>query len=1271
MNYESIAFVAPPKLTLTSPRPGTTASYTPFLFDQIVRDDNLNVPTLLDFTLAPCDDPSWVKLTRGDYIVLDTVTYPKWFTGYITNDPELTFLGPHPQTRAAMYGYKYEASSDEYLLSLKPLGILTAFYNKTQGEILAALVNVLQPGRFDVSNITDGQTLARYVPDPAKKFQDVVKEFADASNYRFWANNHVLFFVPQGVDNSQLIIDAIDPHYTPSALVVSPVKDSIVNDAIVLGDIEPQAYMNEYFAGDGLEGSFSLIGSPYGTDSAQLLDEQFSGSAIDETKWNVNDVPQTFIRPDSGFLNILGGMSFGDLGVNIMSSSLIPLEGNLRITHGEYDFVDSASQGVNGVICGLWGGTPTMDGLGGYPGCFYGIEVSKSGVVTTLRPIVNGVVDTNQSIIVDPTLRYVFRTLLNSDLIYRFVQQWYFMGADGSSSNFGGSGYPDTVDFATSIAGISITSVQDPVTGEFTNTTSVTTEVDWFNDSSLLTADQLFANYVPAASNDLHCTLTNITISSPMQAKLYIKPSQQPSYIPQTIGPNEIDSYDGHAPRATISTTNAGVSQKSTTLGSPKYNPGNATLQFFKDTANLTSTTPQLGDLILVKYRQAGAAVGRVQNTVNVAAESAAWGDDGLRSITRKDLVPLPRTSEECEAAAAAIISDLSYQHFEGTYSCPAPGFSTTGDLLSGTVLQFRNLPSGLFPVIPVPASFDDDGNPIPPPPYTSNFNDVIQQVKTTILSTRPSELFNHDITFGRADKLAAFLAKSNKQADVFAPQDSAEVPFAIDLSSVGSVFAPDVVSPTLTSWDRNTFNIDAGQAPPVGGGFEIRYTDTSWGCDSGKNLVTRTASRTFQVPRNVQGRAAFIRAYDTRNKIVWSNDFTQAAWHKQSATVINQSDIDPNDKRAQISTVTLGPTNGEVWQLTGVPAANISAVATVSLKGVAGQMVSLRMEDSGNTGPALVTTVVPLTGNWVRASVALSPITTPTGNIIVTITNFGTSPVTLRVDWASLEVGTALETAFCKTLDKPYGSLSRNSAGVRVAFPGIPPSPTATIDATSITAPIVNVVMPTAMQDVYGIELRAVDNATVLLRANLSDADFLPYWVHSQNTSRAQTFYVYTFNLLGEYSDPYIADMTIPSPSVAQLVMDESTRVLHWASIGAIGVLVEIATDQLFTNITWHSVMASQYLFIGDTEFYPSRWFRVTAYDDIGQTSTPSTLFHHYAVVPITSPPTGGINVVPPPPTPTTNPIPPTILIPSVAAIVKESLHNYATNGGRRLSLL
>lgn len=1258
MNYEILPYVPPATLKLTCTRPGTSSEYSRYLSDAFVRTDSLNKPTLLDFSLAPAD-ASFVKLQRGDYLVFDTVTYPKWFTGYITNDPELTQIGKDPTTLAPIFGYKYEASSDEILLSLKPLGIVAPFMNTTQGAILKSLINLLQPGKFDVTGISDGQTVARYVVDPAKKFQDVVKEFADAANFKFYGNNGALFFEPQGVTDAALVIDGQDRFFTPSNLKIKPTTDPIVNDAIVLGDVEPQGFVTEYFVGDGFEGAFPLMGSPFGTDSAVLLDEQFQNSSIDETKWNVYDVPQTLLKPDSGFLNVLGGLGISDLGVYITSASLIPVEGSLRITHGEYDFVNNASEGINGTVCGLWAGAPAMDGSGNYPGCIYGIEVKKTSGVTTLRPIVNGVVDVSQSVIVDFSRHYIFRTILYAQQIFRMVQQYSYQGVDGSMGNYGGGGSPDIAAFGTIISSINPNDLTD------------IQRTNWFSNSVPLSSNNLFAYYVPAASNDLHCTLTNITISTPMQAKLSIKPNGQSEFVPQLIGPNEIDSFDGLAPVATVATTNAGVTQKSSILGSPKYNPGNATLTFFKDTANQTTTTPQPGDMIRVKYRQAGAALGRVRKGDSIQAEADAWGDDGLRSVTRQDLSPLPRTSLECEAAAAAIVADLSYQHYEGTYICQAPGFSTTGDLQSGTILQFRNMPSSSFPVIPVTTSFDKDGNPLPPPPYTSNINDVITQVKTTILSAVPNELFEHEITFGKTDKVTAFLATISKPTadQVFTPQDSVQVPQAIDLAAVGTTFAPDVVNAELVSFDRNFFNFDTGQDAPVGGGFEVRYTDASWGCEPAKNLILRTSSRTFQVPRNQRGKTVFIKAYDVRNKILWSNDQSQSSpWFKSNTAVVQQSDIDPDQFRTQINILTM-QANGYVSQTTNVLTTNQQGVFTTSIKGPVGRTVRLAVYDSAG-GDALNYVQVTLNGNWQRVSVPASGTSSNTGFFQVQIWNTEGTALVLRCTRNSFEVGTQTETVFCKTLGTQYGVTSRFSAAIRISLPLIPPPcPSGNIDATNIVAPVVTANLPDVQQDVFGLEIRAVDNAQILLHSNLSDADFTNQWVHAQNTSRAQTFFLYTYNLLGEFSDPLEISMTIPEPTVSNFTVDDDNKVLQWTFIGAAGVIVEICKNQFFfTDLTLVQTTSSQHISIPDSEFFPQRWFRVIPYDALGQSSQQPIISHHYTPTIIASFGGNTVAVVPAPSSPSTVPaLHPSVAATNPAAVVREIWSNYTRNVGPR----
>jgi hypothetical protein len=1283
MNFEILPYVPPPTLHITCTRPGTSSDYAPFMYGDTVKTDRVNDPDLMDFALVP--STGFVKLKRGDYIVFATVTYPNWFTGYVTNDPELEYLGMGAG-RTPVWGYKYQLTSDEYLLNMKPLGILAPFMNTTQGSILKELVNRLAPGKFDVTGIQDGQRISRYVADPSKAFSDIVKDFADAANFRFSANSHSLLFAPQDSAPAALVVDGQDPHFTPAGLQVKPSTDPIINDAIVLGDIEPQGYYNEYFVGDAATGHFPLIGSPFGIESAVLLDELFSGSTLDEQKWNVYDTPSNFLRLDNGFLNVLGGMQFADLGVFLTSASLLPIEGNLRLTHGEYDFVDTASQGINGVIAGLWANAPQMNGVGGYNGCFYGIEVSKSGATSTLRPIIGGSVDGTQSLILNFSQRYIIRTILSAKRIFRSIQEWSFVGQDGSVGKFGGGGMSDVLTYTTIITAL------DPVAG------NVTGQTVWSNSGITLDGTQVFAYYTPVASNDLHCTLTNITISTPMQASLAIKAARsianfggggggdflpgrrsfrqapsEPSYVLQTIGPNEIDSYDGQSPMATIQTTNQGISQKSSILGSPKYNPGNAALEFFKDSTKQTSTIPQIGDIIHLSYRQAGVAIGRVQSKTSILTEAGAWGDNGLRSVTRKDISPPPRTSAECEAAAAAIVQDSAYGHYEGEYTVYSPGFGTTGEPLAGTILQFRNLPSDVFPVIPVQAGVDENGDPLPAPAYTSNFAESIHEVKTTLLSGRPQEYFQHDITFGRVDSLRKTLSRFDRPKDVFSPQDAAEMPDAVNVPAVGQTNPDDVIAPVLTGWDRNNFYFDTQQVLDTGSGFEIRYTDESWGADSGKNLVARTTGTTqFAVPRNIRSRVVFIRAYDTRNKLKWSNDVTQTAWGKSAGTTVaQQSDIDPDGDRTQISLAQI-PASGTVWQSSSVPATGAISASSVSLKGAAGQNVQVNVKIAG-TGTVLSTQTVAMTGDWVRVTVATDGSYFSTGNLQIEIKNTNAMSLTLRITRGALEVGTQAETVFCKTLDTTFGALSRYAAMLRVNFPMIPPSPSAVIDATHITSPVVTINLPDAQQDVWGVEIRDSDNATILYRKNLADADFVPTWTKFRNNVRDLSVFVYTYNLLSEYSDPYNAAISIPEPTVANMVVDEDNRLLRWTYVGAAGALVEIATDSNFYNITYHTVQGGQQLWLGDTEFYPTRWLRITAYDDIGATTHPTSLQHTYnpqAVIEFAGP---EVSSVSPPSTPTTD----ATDVPTAVnnggwkrQYVEESWRNYGTNRSRYFDL-
>lgn len=811
---------------LYSTAPGTNASYAPFLYEPAIKQENDGGVTLLDFALAP--RAGFVKLRRGNRIIYETTKYGNWFTGYITNDPELLPIGN--SNGGFVYGYRYEATGDEFVLNQQNLGITPVFLNRTMGFILKALAERLAPGVFTTTGVQDGTLLARYAPDPNKKFGDVAQDFCDMSNFRFRAHDHTLVFESKDAGD-QVEIDASGKHFTPANLQVKPSVDPVVNDAVVLGDVEPQNRITEYFLGDGFTGDFPLMSSIYGVESSLLIDETFGDTDIDDSVWLEQDTVNDWIHTFSGFLNVVGGDANSTL-VYLASQNLIPMQGDVRITHGEWDFVNSgAASTVAGFIGGLWTSAPAFD----MTGLLYGLRVFRpSGGGTVLSPVVNGTVDTSKTLTVDFAKRYIIRSLVHFEQVFRSTQIYSYVDADGTVHNVGGDVVVDQATITTFITPV------DPSDG------SVGTTVRW-QSSFAVDEDQAFAFYAPVASNDLHCSVTNITVSVPIQVQLSIKLHGDSAYQDKIVGPNEIDGYDGLSPAATISVANSGVTQSSSALGTPKYNTGDPSLKFFKDTANQTSTMPQKGDIVRLRYRRAGVAVGRVRDAASVTTEATLWGDDGVRAVARKDLDPKPRSSEECELAAAALVGDFARKHFQGTYT-QFGDYELTAEPLPGKMITFSNL--------------DDDSFD------TTEFTEVVQSVRTTLVGGSP-ERFSHEITFGKPDVIKEFVATAIKKQDsVFAPVDSTSSLDFIDNTDVGTVFIEDVVAPDLVDWSSSELNLNAGQDPPSGGGFEIRYTDEGWGTSDGKNLIMKTTSRTFSIPRTLRGKICFIKAYDAGGKM-------------------------------------------------------------------------------------------------------------------------------------------------------------------------------------------------------------------------------------------------------------------------------------------------------------------------------------------------------------------------------------------------------------------
>ena len=74
------------------------------------------------------------------------------------------------------------------------------------------------------------------------------------------------------------------------------------------------------------------------------------------------------------------------------------------------------------------------------------------------------------------------------------------------------------------------------------------------------------------------------------------------------------------------------------------------------------------------------------------------------------------------------------------------------------------------------------------------------------------------------------------------------------------------VVSATGTA-----LQVDAGMAPPAGGGFEVRRRDGDFGPRVDQDLVLRSPVRSFSIPREGQVEHYYVRMYDGSSAPLYS----------------------------------------------------------------------------------------------------------------------------------------------------------------------------------------------------------------------------------------------------------------------------------------------------------------------------------------------------------------------------------------------------------------
>ena len=562
----------------------------------------LNQRAELRFTLLQIGG-DFVVPVRGARVMLGRTNGQDVFTGYISASPEYEYLGWGE--RGVMYRYNCVAHGDEALLDEKRLPARSPFVARSAGDALRQLTQSLVGNSIDTSAVQDLDVLPHYSPDAQLSWSKHAAAIAREARACFRTLNGALAFSALGA--SSYAVDESDVNLSVQALALQP-QSAITNDVTVIGEIEPQAFVRDYFVGDGLTTRFHLSQTPFTKFSRTIFSEEYATSTLDPTKWAVTD-PGGAISVSSGKLQVAGGN--GSDGATVISFvEKIELGGAWVLRHGDVVFSATSS----GILGGLYVGAVLQ------ANCLAGFQISASGSGSQIQALVNGTA-AGTAVTTVSGHHYALTTRIYSQEVYR-LQQTFHGAAHPAGSGLGGGAINADVRVVLEVHDM------DP-----TNPGTQIAPSTVLYDGVIANAPG-FCTYALVNSPGLQCAISFTRLIQAPDTEVRSAPLGQP-YRTRLVGPlssgGECNLVSG------------------------------PTLDFF------TAYVPALNELIEVHYRGIGRSMGRVSNPASIAAEQRGI-DDGVRAAVRHLKQPAARTSVDCENAALEMVTDGAVAGWTGKY---------------------------------------------------------------------------------------------------------------------------------------------------------------------------------------------------------------------------------------------------------------------------------------------------------------------------------------------------------------------------------------------------------------------------------------------------------------------------------------------------------------------------------------------------------------------------------------------------------------------------
>ena len=253
-----------------------------------------------------------------------------------------------------------------------------------------------------------------------------------------------------------------------------------------------------------------------------------------------------------------------------------------------------------------------------------------------------------------------------------------------------------------------------------------------------------------------------------------------------------------------------------------------------------TPYPPEPNEQVVVAYRSSARAVARVQDQNSIAAHRKG-SDNGRRSYVRRLKLPLAPTSIDCENAALAILDDTVQPAWTGEYRVLSD-FLPASDVLPANAVQ------------------------VAVPSRGAAFSAIVREVDVEVVSLADDRSL-YAIRF--ANDAAGLLAFEFDSMTLAQPVTTI---FTTTTPSSSMYIAP-LTAAQVTDVIATYITVDAGVAPPPGGGIEVRRSDAGWGPGADGNLAGRFTTQTFTLPRLSRVQSYYLRQYDGSSPAKYSRN--------------------------------------------------------------------------------------------------------------------------------------------------------------------------------------------------------------------------------------------------------------------------------------------------------------------------------------------------------------------------------------------------------------